>query len=71
MRKLKFKLTTKANKMSNPTDKEIDEEIEKLIRIKRKLSDKAPEMVTPEIVAAIYRELATADRSFFANADKY
>ncbi|ENL8185153.1 hypothetical protein AB6F95_004637 [Salmonella enterica] len=44
----------------------ISEEISKLKQIKEQLSQEAPELVTPEIVASIYNEINAYERSFFA-----
>ena len=48
----------------------LNEEIRKIKQIKDALTQQIPDCVTPEIVAAVYRELATADRAFFA-ANKF
>lgn len=61
--KLKF---NKVNNMSILSNNVIGKEIQKLKEIKEQLQREAPEMVTPEVVAAIYREINTADRAFFA-----
>lgn len=61
----KFKFN-KVNNMSILSNNVIGKEIQKLKEIKEQLQREAPEMVTPEVVAAIYREIATADRAFFA-----
>ncbi|MDK2579195.1 hypothetical protein [Citrobacter portucalensis] len=52
--------------MSILSNNVIGKEIQKLKEIKSQLEREAPEMVTPEIVAAIYREINTSDRAFFA-----
>lgn len=48
----------------------LNEEIQKLKQIKEELAKQAPDLCCAEVCAAIYRELATADRAFFA-ANKY
>lgn len=61
----KFK-SLKVKHMSILSNNVIGKEIQKLKEIKSQLEREAPEMVTPEIVAAIYREINTSDRAFFA-----
>lgn len=61
----KFK-SLKVKHMSTLSNNVIGKEIQKLKEIKSQLEREAPEMVTPEIVAAIYREINTSDRAFFA-----
>lgn len=64
LNKYKFIKVKKMNKLIPANT--ISEEISKLKQIKEQLSQEAPELVTPEIVASIYNEINAYERSFFA-----
>ncbi|EEL0258271.1 hypothetical protein ABQ06_004266 [Salmonella enterica subsp. enterica serovar Durham] len=66
-----YKIKLGFKKMSKLSSNVIGKEIQKLKEIKSQLEREAPEMVTPEVVAAIYKEINEEDRINYYENNKF